>query len=94
MTDAGHHRGTMVVMAGTARGMIHGISPGTIPGMILGIGTTDGTTLGTIPGIMTMAGAGARGTMVRITATTAITAIHFMVAAVLIVIMAHRIMVG
>ncbi len=79
---------------GIRLGITLGSILGTIPGMILGIGTTDGTTLGTIPGIMTMAGAGVRGTMVRITATTAITAIHFMVAAVLIVIMAHRIMVG
>lgn len=53
MTDVGHHHGTMVVMAGTARGTIPGIFPGTILGIVLG--TTPGMTLGTMAAMAIMA---------------------------------------
>ena len=36
VTDVGHHHGTMVVMAGTARGTIPGMHHGMIHGMIRG----------------------------------------------------------
>ena len=48
--------------------IIRGSILGTTLGMIIGIGSTAGTTLGIVLGIMTMAGAGAHGTMARITA--------------------------
>lgn len=53
VTDVGHHHGTGVVMAGTARGTILGIFPGTILGIVLG--TTPGMTLGTMAAMAIMA---------------------------------------
>ena len=53
---AGHHRGTMAVMAGTAPGTIPGIVLGTIPGMTHGTmaatATMVGHRLGTMAGMV------------------------------------------
>ena len=62
-TDAGRHRGTMVVMAGTARGTILGTIPGMLHIMILG--TTHGTILDTMVGHRLGAMAGMLPTIVR-----------------------------
>lgn len=71
VTDVGHHHGTMVVMAGTARGTIPGIFPGTIHGMILGI------MVATMAGILLGAMAGMAPTIVR--GATTIAGIHLFI---------------
>ena len=48
----GHHRGTMVVMAGIVHGMILGIALGTIPGTTLGIMAATATMAGRHLGAM------------------------------------------
>lgn len=83
VTDVGRRRGTMVVMAGTARGMIHGISPGTIPGMILGIMVA--ITAGRRHGAM----AGTAATTIVHGATTA--GIHLFIIMVLVATSQHAI---
>ena len=75
MTDVGHHHGTMVVMAGTARGTILGIFPGTILGMILGM--ILGIMVATMAGILLGAMAGMAPTIVR--GATTIAGIHLFI---------------
>ena len=65
VTDAGHRRGTMAVMAGTAHGMTPGMHRGTILGMIRG--TILATMAGRHPGAM----AGTAATTIVLGATIA-----------------------